>query len=204
MATELSSEPRTTELSFQPVPSADPGFQSVPTLPSSLPLALVKAAHEDRSVKRLIEAYAAMDVLGESYRLFCGLALHANIWVNKHVRPDNTVFMMRNQGPKALGNSTSTNIDFDWAYGPIIIKVSVDVPKLTVSSDVSITLPLLGTRDLVALHGNLKDGVKGEFDIVFVKGSVALYLQNDSELWLKLEISGIIAPINGEFELIKL
>ncbi|KAJ1300714.1 hypothetical protein OPQ81_002358 [Rhizoctonia solani] len=154
------------------------------------PLALVQAANEDPDIKSLTEAYAAMEVL------------ETQLWIQKHVRPDETFFVLHNQGPSAFGKGT--DLDFSWGFGPIVIKAHVDILKLYISAGVYINY-FLGTKELVSLSGSLKEGVKGEIDALLAKGSVTFFLKNNLELWVKLEVSGPLCPqINKEFKLIKL
>ncbi|KAJ1300715.1 hypothetical protein OPQ81_002359 [Rhizoctonia solani] len=68
------------------------------------PLALVQAANEDPDIKSLTEAYAAMEVL------------ETQLWIQKHVRPDETFFVLHNQGPSAFGKGT--DLDFSWGIRP--------------------------------------------------------------------------------------
>ncbi|KAJ1300760.1 hypothetical protein OPQ81_002404 [Rhizoctonia solani] len=88
---------------------------------------------------------------------------------------------------------------------PIVVKASVDTVRLTIKASVSINLPIVGTKELVTVDGNLKDGVKGEIDALFAKGSVTFFLKNGLELWVKLEVSGPLCPkIDKEFKIFKL
>ncbi|KAJ1300759.1 hypothetical protein OPQ81_002403 [Rhizoctonia solani] len=155
------------------------------------PLALVQAANEDPDVKSLTAAYAAMELL------------ETQLWIQKHVRPDETFLVLDTKGPSAFGKGAENG--FTWGFGPIVVKASVDTVRLTIKASVSINLPIVGTKELVTVDGNLKDGVKGEIDALFAKGSVTFFLKNGLELWVKLEVSGPLCPkIDKEFKIFKL
>ncbi|KEP48651.1 hypothetical protein V565_119430 [Rhizoctonia solani 123E] len=173
-------------------------------------MALIQEAHADPDVEKLTKAYQAMELMGksDSYHLFhmslnpllfCSMTFpETQLWVMKHVRPDQSYFLMHKDGPAGFGKDTK--FDFTWGWGPIVasvVKAEVDLIKLYIEATVSVNTYILGTKEAIRLKGNLKDGVEGSFDIIIASGFIRLFLKNGFEIWVKFEVS---SPLFGKIE----
>lgn len=72
---------------------------------------------------------------------------------------------------------------------------------LSINANLSVKIPFLGTKDLVALSGDLNKGVTAGFNAYAVKGSVTCYLRNGKEVWIKLTISSIIYNADKDYKI---
>ena len=43
------------------------------------------------------------------------------LWVQKHVRPDETIFILHSSEVAAFGKGK--NIEFSWSFGPIVVRI---------------------------------------------------------------------------------
>lgn len=92
---------------------------------------LMKSAHETADLQSIVAAYAAMEVKGESQLpplailrrlILCLLlsVLETELWVQKHVRPDGTVFIL--DEPEAAAFGKGQDVGFNWGVGPITVR----------------------------------------------------------------------------------
>ncbi|KDN38023.1 hypothetical protein RSAG8_09796, partial [Rhizoctonia solani AG-8 WAC10335] len=154
-------------------------------------LALVQSAHADPDVEKLVEAYEAMELI------------ETQLWITKHVRPDESYFVLNNNGTAGFGKGTK--LDFTWGWGPISIDAVLDLLKFYIEADVSVNTYIFGKKKVLVLKGNLKDGVEGSFDLAVASGSVKLTLKNLSEIWVELKVSGpFFSTIEKQFMIAKI
>ncbi|EJP61944.1 uncharacterized protein BBA_09100 [Beauveria bassiana ARSEF 2860] len=97
-----------------------------------------------------------------------------NVWVAKQVD------LARDQPP----TDGRGRREIDWAFGPIRISGYVDTDKW----ETGLTVSVLGIS-IGPIHGDLKDRVVINVDFFLAKGNINLYLKNENEFWVHLDIS---------------
>ncbi|CAE6479328.1 unnamed protein product [Rhizoctonia solani] len=150
----------------------------------------VQDAHEKGDLKSLAEAYAAME------------NQETNFWVQKHVRSDESVFILHNQEPGAFGKGV--DVHFSWGYSSIMIKGAFNILTLKVSASIGVNVPFLGDKWLGSVAGDLIESAETKLQSDLAKGKVTLSTQS-GELWVKLEIESPLhreATIEKDFRII--
>ncbi|CAE6458956.1 unnamed protein product [Rhizoctonia solani] len=88
------------------------------------------------------------------------------------------------------------------AFGPLIIRIVVDLDDLSVTLEAYVQVPFYGRVKLGSVRGSLKEGVTLRFDVFVAKGFVSVFLKNGNELWVKYEVSSRFFPtIKGEHKI---
>ncbi|KAF8597843.1 hypothetical protein BDV93DRAFT_561903 [Ceratobasidium sp. AG-I] len=147
------------------------------------PQSLMQAAHETAGLDDIVAAYAAMELKGK---------------FNFHVRPDETVFILRDVAASSFGKGNDAS--FAWGIGPIDIEATMNTAMLTIAASVGIKIPFLGRKELVSISGDLNKGVTAGFDAWAAKGSVTFFLKG-KELWVTLKVSSPFFNISKDFKI---
>ncbi|KAF4415153.1 hypothetical protein FACUT_13636 [Fusarium acutatum] len=71
--------------------------------------------------------------------------------------------------------------EIDWSFDPIKLGVSISIVGINVGN----------------IFGNLKDGVGLNVNLFAAKGEIKLYLKNESDLWVHIDVS---VTFDGSFE----
>lgn len=67
------------------------------------------------------------------------------------------------------------------------IRVSVDFSTHTATVDAFVTVPILGRVKIASVRGNLKAGIKAEFNVAVAKGFIRLFIEGGL---VKLQVNG--------------
>ncbi|KAF8596566.1 hypothetical protein BDV93DRAFT_610835 [Ceratobasidium sp. AG-I] len=125
------------------------------------------------------------------------------LWVQKHVRPDETVFILHDVGAAAFGKGQ--DMSFSWAFGPITMKACVNTEMLSIGASMGVSIPFIGYKELANLSGDLNKGVSTAIDAYAVKGKVKLFLKDGKQVWIRLELSSPFFSAQGkEFKIFTL
>ncbi|KAF8602923.1 hypothetical protein BDV93DRAFT_545064 [Ceratobasidium sp. AG-I] len=155
------------------------------------PQALMQAAHDTAGLDDIVAAYAALELKEHE------------LWVQKHVRPDETVFILHDVGAAAFGKGN--DVSFSWAFGPIILKASINTGVLSINASLGVSIPFLGFKELAAISGDLSQGVSADVDAYAVKGKVTIFLKDGKQVWIRLELSSPFFSAQGkEFKIFTL
>ncbi|KAG8730508.1 hypothetical protein FRC11_006559, partial [Ceratobasidium sp. 423] len=150
----------------------------------------IQDAHDKRDLKSLAEAYADLE------------NQETKFWVQKHVRSDESIFILHGQEPGAFGKGVDTH--FSWGYSSIMIKGWFNALTLKITASIGINVSFLGDKWIGSTTGDLKEGVEANLDSELAKGRVTLSTQS-GELWVKLEVESPLhreATIEKDFQII--
>ncbi|KAI5919521.1 hypothetical protein F4810DRAFT_714455 [Camillea tinctor] len=101
--------------------------------------------------------------------------------------------------PPPIG-TPNRRIDFDWGIGPIKVTGYVDLD----SFQASLTLEVAGIN-LGTISGDLKKGIKLNFETFVASGWVRFYIKNGNELWVEYHVKIIFdGTFDGDHKIITL
>ncbi|RSL62704.1 hypothetical protein CEP53_004688 [Fusarium sp. AF-6] len=72
----------------------------------------------------------------------------------------------------------------EWGFGAIKITGYVDTNTYEIGVSISVVGINVGN-----IFGNIKDGIGVDINLYVAKGSLRLYLKNENELWVHLDVS---------------
>lgn len=90
-------------------------------------------------------------------------------------------------------------IPVQWSFGPIYTSGSIDTSTYGFKVSVSILGIALGDT----IEGNLKDGVKVDFNLFAAIGGLKYYIKNGNEVWINVDVKvKFDGSFSGDYKLI--
>ncbi|CAE6421725.1 unnamed protein product [Rhizoctonia solani] len=122
-------------------------------------------------------------------------------WLEGHYDPETGAFVRIEQSLVGSFQQKQPWV-VELAFGPLIIRIVVDLDNLSVTLEAYVQVPFHGRVKLGSVKGTLKDGVTLSFNALVAKGFVSVFLKNGNELWIKYEVSSRFFPtIKGEHKI---
>ncbi|KZS90899.1 hypothetical protein SISNIDRAFT_487918 [Sistotremastrum niveocremeum HHB9708] len=123
-------------------------------------------------------------------------ALHKKV-LEPYVLPDGN-------GVIVVLHEDSSDISFEWSFGPLTLVVSLDIATLVVEFTVYITVPILGRVELGSISGDLtKGGVTLSFNVYVASGTITLYIK-DGYLWANIDVKSIVGNYDKDIQIFKI